>query len=148
MNPAAQTLNAPSSLVQDVKPPPQPAASSSTAPIKAEVVSAIPVKAPAAAGPQLTAAPVINPLTANTTGSNPVASKDLDKILKEVNKDVKKIDQPKLAHFSLASIKSANLIMPVIAAVLVAAILIAASVLAFRPPAEHVRTRATAQTGT
>jgi hypothetical protein len=142
MNPATQTLKAAPSLVQDVKAPAQPPAAA-PALVKTEVVSSIPVKAPSSPGPQLAGATAANPITSAPGSTSARASKDLDHILKEVNKDVGKIGQPTKNRFSLAELKSAGLILPAIAAIVVATILVVASVIAFRPPADHVTTRAT-----
>lgn len=139
MNPATQTLNAAPTLVQDVKAPTQLPAS-----VKTEVVEAIPVKAQASGGPQIGSA-VINPLTHNPGRAPASDAKNLDHILKEVNKDVKKIGQPAASRFSLADLKAAGLILPAIVAVLAAAILVIVTVKAFQPPVEHLRTRSAAQ---
>jgi hypothetical protein len=145
MNPASPALPAPKGLVQDIKPSYQTPANSYPASVKTEVVSSIPVKDPNAANHS--AIPVQNPLSANQPSNNPVAAKELDRILKDVNKDVKKLDGPIKDKFSLGHLKSADLIVPIMIAVLVAVALTAATVLAFRPPPDNVRTRATTQAG-
>jgi hypothetical protein len=131
MNPANLTRPMPSALVQDIK----------AASIKTQVVGAIPVKAQGQTAQP--AVPVQNPIT-DEPASTP-AGQELDRVLKEVSKDVKNFDVLKSPKFSFGHLKANNLLLPVSVAILAAVILTAVTVMAFKTPTGHFRTRSTAQ---
>jgi hypothetical protein len=122
--------------IQDVAPPPsqttpQPTRGVNDGPMQAEIVSDLPVKVQEAP-PVQTQKEKGNPITGNrSAGSTPAGQddKELDKVLKDVNKQIKKDDNkpPKIGIF-----KRWESVFVIVIALIITAALCLAAVSAFK----------------